>query len=137
MVEIFDVLFDSIQVDHDLNLGKKHSLGRFKDTVTLKESQTVPFEFHLNKEGEYIRAFNYTGFGKTIDITTEITAPKGVYEVTIISSAGGGGTWKNVKINDAIYCKINTNRFGTTALSIQIKSSVSNKYGEGKFTYRY
>ena len=139
MDNAFEEIFAGIQSDLKKNLeaDERGELADGSEPKSIGGGGTVHVTFHLDSSGNYSWHTTKYGAGKTVSITAWIESPDAVYDVHVHSSDGGGGTWKGVKVNQQLHCKIKTSFWHKTKISLDLHANVTDKDGKGTIEYKY
>lgn len=121
----------------ELKVIKMFMGGNFMSNENYSKSKdSIGFDFVFDNNGDYIYTASEYGFGKKVNIYGKITIPEdGAYSVSIVSSDGGGGNWKDIKANQEISCIINTSFFHKTTITVKINSDKPNCNGHVVIDY--
>lgn len=123
-----------------LVLGSKSSeldglfRGRKKRRRSLV-SGTKEISFNLDKKGMFDVEAEPFGAGISVNYEIVVDDPQANYEITIYSSGGGGGVYKNIKAGQKINGVIKTNKGSKTKLKISIKSDKKDAVGHATIRY--
>ena len=139
MENLFKTIFQSIQNDLQRNLeaDNNQTLVDSSKPLTLKGSGTIPFNFHLDLQGNYHFETEKYGAGKTVNFCAWISDPQATYTITVGSSDGGGGHWENVQANQKECGVLDTSFWQKTKITVDLHANVTNVSGQGTIQYSY
>ncbi len=138
MAEPFDELFQSIHDHRQRNLegtGDQATTGG-AEVAAPQISGTTNVPFKLDGNGNYHYETTKKGFGVTLAFDAWITDPDATYDITLTSSAGGGGTWHGVRTNQHVTGSLNTEKgLNSTTITLDLHASVTNQSGNATIEY--
>lgn len=90
-------------------------------------SGSIPFEIDLDGNGNAHYEVSKKGWEVTISATATIQEPTGaMFNISVHSSDGGGGSWGNVPTGGSVFCKLQTSFWHNTKITVDVNSSKPN-----------
>jgi hypothetical protein len=132
-------IFTAIQNDLKENMDC-FSGSELIDTAIVARSKNAGSQdiaFHVDENGYYFQKFTKFGAGVTVQFKLTMLAPKASYNLIIESSDGGGGVYKNIRINQPKTGRIKTSFWHATTIAITLQSTVKNADVVAKLDYSY
>lgn len=137
MEENFDVIFSQLQKLVESQL-QQNGDGEDGFAQVVKGGGSFPFEVNLDGNGNAHYEIQKKGFGVTISVTARIKEPGGaVFNITVSSSDGGGGSWYNIPTGSSVSCKLKTNLLHKTTIKVDVHSSIPNRKLKATLDYSY
>lgn len=135
----FDKIFGAIIIDLSKNIDDFNNcqLGEAPAELRSKNSGSEKVKFHVDENGQYIDKYVKYGAGVTVRFKFTILNPKANYTVSIKSSDGGGGSYKNVRINQTKSGTIKTSFWHSTSIFIDIYSDIKDVDVTALLEYSY
>ncbi len=116
----------------------KEEPNRFDlDLAAQLRSNTVEFPINIDANGNCHYEAEEHGHGITIKCILWFESPDTNFEITIKSSDGGGGNWRNVHINQRLEFKVETSFWHKTKVTVDAHANVINEIGRGKIEYSF
>lgn len=139
MQKAVEKIFDSIISDLHQNIDyyKNGQLKDGLDNARVSSSGSQEITFHLDESGYCFQKYSKYGAGVTVRFKFTILAPKANYTLTIKSSDGGGGTYRNIRMNQPRSGLIKTSFWHATNINITIESDIKNTDVTARIDYSY
>lgn len=138
MQKAIDQIFVSLMEDLKYNIDYFKQSELENAAVNPRSSAgSQDITFHLDNSGYYYQKFTKYGAGVAVRFKVTILSPAATYNISIKSSDGGGGTFKNVGINQSRAGTIRTSFWHVTTIVITIQSTIKNIDVIAKLDYSY
>lgn len=137
MAEPFDELFQSIHdhVRRSLEGTGDQATAEGAEVAAPEISGTINVPFHLDGNGNYHYEISKWTAGVTVNFTAWITDPEAIYDVTITSNHGGGGTFNNIPTGQHVSGSLKTSFWHSTTITVDLHASVTNQSGNATIEY--
>jgi len=138
--ELFEEIQDDVQKKLEAAENKLTLDATIIDAIVgIQGKGGVPVDFKIDENGNSHNEIKKTGcFGVTLHLDAYIKDPDDLYDVTVSSNAGGGGTWKNIKSNEHMTCPVKTKLVGETKVVVDIHAHVARStIGHAYVDYTY
>lgn len=139
MQKAIETIFASILNDLNQNIEyfKQSELTDTASNPRISSSGTQDITLHLDENGYSFQRYTKYAAGVKVHFKVTILAPKASYNIIIESSDGGGGSYKNVRINQPKAGIIKTSFWRATTIAITIQSNIKNVDITAKLDYSY
>lgn len=139
MQKVIDEIFASILSDLHQNIEyfKQSELKNIATNPRISSSGSQNITLHLDENGYCFQKYTKYGAGVTVRFKITILAPTASYNIIIESSDGGGGVYKNMRINQPKAGKIKTSFWHATTIALTMQSDIKNADIIAKLDYSY
>ncbi|MCE5285847.1 MAG: hypothetical protein LLG02_08375 [Pelosinus sp.] len=139
MQQAIDKIFASVLSDLKQNIEyfKQNELKETAVNPRISSSGSQDVTFHLDESGYCFQKYTKYGASVIVHFKVTILAPKASYTLIIESSDGGGGVYKNMRINQPKAGIIKTSFWHATTIAITMQSDLKNADVTAKLNYSY
>lgn len=123
--------------DEDYTESKVNYSYNNPNLLEMRGDGNLNFTFKTDPNGNFHYEREQYGGSVTVSIKAKISDPDATYDISIKSSDGGGGDFKNIKAGQMVSCKIETSFWHKTKITVDLHSTIPNSTGHAEINYSY